>query len=550
MNNNRILVLDDEEIIRQLLKETLSARGYEVETAADGKTALELIKKSIFDLLITDVKMPGMSGLDVLREIKKTNPYLEVIVVTGYPTIEAAVDAIKMGAYDFICKPFDLPQFFPVVERCLDRQRLNIDRVKLNELNTLFELNRSIATGNTFDTILDKTLDLALDLVQAKSGAIFLFENKSLHLRITRGISGVIPDLAVPEKTGVLGTVRETVTPAMFNTEQDYIKVYDQTDPDPLAQSGLLRFPFLAVPLRSPGDVLGVLAVFQKASEDYFTERERILLSILSGQGAVAVENYRLYQQLRGKIGMLEQTIDALHTTQDQLIQTEKLVSIGHLASGVAHEIRNPLSIVLMGLEFLGDPQNRDEKIFQESVQKMKQSIHRANNIVVELLKFSRSAKLQLNEVSLCKVLDDTLVLLNNQARLDSIEIVKKFPADPVMIMADATMLAQAFFNLFANAVDAMAKGGTLTVDVSVCAVGSLDLPMATVKISDTGTGIAKENLSRIFNPFFTTKDPGKGTGLGLSIVHLILERHNGMISVESKENQGTTFTLQLPVKV
>ena len=133
MEKDRILVLDDEKVIQQLLVRTFGEDRYHVETAEDSYLALKRIKEEPFDLLITDLKMPGVSGMDVLKEVKNVNPHTEVIIITGYPTIELAVEAVKMGAFDFICKPFDLEHMKTTVGKCLEKQKSDIEG--LNQLS-------------------------------------------------------------------------------------------------------------------------------------------------------------------------------------------------------------------------------------------------------------------------------------------------------------------------------------------------------------------------------------------------------------------------------
>lgn len=152
MNKPRILVVDDEKIICELIERTLKRSNYEVETARNGKTALEKIKESVFDILITDVRMPKINGMEVLREIKKVNPFIEVIVITGYPTVELAVEAIKIGAYDFITKPFDINKVQSMVNKCLEKQRLDKRALQLGELKAFFEATDAVTSTSSHIT--------------------------------------------------------------------------------------------------------------------------------------------------------------------------------------------------------------------------------------------------------------------------------------------------------------------------------------------------------------------------------------------------------------
>jgi len=159
MERPRILVVDDEKIICELIERTLERNNYDVEIARNGKTALEKVKESVFDILITDVKMPKISGMDVLKEIKKANPIIEVIVITGYPTIELAVEAIKIGAYDFITKPFDINKVQSMVNKCLKKQRLNKRAIQLGELKAFFEATDAVtATSSHITDVLKQAI--------------------------------------------------------------------------------------------------------------------------------------------------------------------------------------------------------------------------------------------------------------------------------------------------------------------------------------------------------------------------------------------------------
>ena len=149
----------DEKIICELIERTLERNNYDVEIARNGKTALEKVKESVFDILITDVKMPKISGMDVLKEIKKANPIIEVIVITGYPTIELAVEAIKIGAYDFITKPFDINKVQSMVNKCLKKQRLNKRAIQLGELKAFFEATDAVtATSSHITDVLKQAI--------------------------------------------------------------------------------------------------------------------------------------------------------------------------------------------------------------------------------------------------------------------------------------------------------------------------------------------------------------------------------------------------------
>jgi len=245
----------------------------------------------------------------------------------------------------------------------------------------------------------------------------------------------------------------------------------------------------------------------------------------------------------------LERQVDertaALKSTQAQLIQSEKMSSLGKLAASVAHEINNPLAGILTYTKLLiriheeGELSTQARDVAVRNLRLVERETDRCTAIVRNLLDFARQRPPSLKGVDVSAVVDEALSLLAHRLQMQNVEIVKDLgPMPPVM--ADFGQLRQSFVNIALNACEAMGAGGTLTATARA-AGGTVD-----VRIADTGPGIAPEHLSRIFDPFFTTKE--KGTGLGLSVVFGIIERHGGTLEVESRVGSGTTVIVRLPV--
>ncbi|MBN2413701.1 4Fe-4S binding protein [candidate division KSB1 bacterium] len=238
----------------------------------------------------------------------------------------------------------------------------------------------------------------------------------------------------------------------------------------------------------------------------------------------------------------LKESLDTLKKTQQQLIQSERLASIGELAAGVAHELNNPLggvlifSSLLLERKNISDPEYRDlKKIIEET--------ERCRKIVHGLLDFSRQSRLQAAIADLNKILISTLTLIENQVLFQNIKIVRELNPDIHKVFVDVGQIQQIVLNIIFNAAEAMDGKGTLIVKTGF----SPDKKFVLASFKDTGTGISAELLNKIFDPFFTTKPPGKGTGLGLSISYGIIKKHKGDIIVDSKPGKGTTFTIKLP---
>jgi len=229
---------------------------------------------------------------------------------------------------------------------------------------------------------------------------------------------------------------------------------------------------------------------------------------------------------------------------ESQLSQAEKMSSIGLLAAGVAHEVNTPLAVISSYAQMLQKQLNGDEKR-AALLDKITRQTFRASEIVNSLLNFSRTSGTEFAEVDLNKIIYETLALLEHQFKTTQVKIHQDLMPNLPPIHGNAGKLQQVFLNLFLNAKDAMAGGGTLRVTTA-------NGEGVRIVIADTGSGIAQEHIQRIYDPFFTTKNGGrdgrKGTGLGLSVTYGIIQEHAGKIQVESRVGEGTTFYLEFPL--
>ncbi len=236
--------------------------------------------------------------------------------------------------------------------------------------------------------------------------------------------------------------------------------------------------------------------------------------------------------------------VETLRTTEQQLIQSEKLASVGQLAAGVAHEINNPLGTILlfsdiMRKELPSDDARRDD------LQMILNETTRCKTIVSDLLNFARQNEVLAQTTDVNALLSQTIEEINIQPIFEKVQIIPRLEPTLPNIQADPAQLKEVFINIMTNAAEAMEEGGYLTITTAPTADETIK-----IAFQDTGCGIPEENLSKIFTPFFTTKPIGKGTGLGLAIVYGIIKMHRGQIDVESEIGAGSTFTITLPVKL
>jgi two-component system NtrC family sensor kinase len=237
--------------------------------------------------------------------------------------------------------------------------------------------------------------------------------------------------------------------------------------------------------------------------------------------------------------------LDEKERTQKQLIQSEKLAALGIVAAGIAHEVKNPLAIIIQGVEYLKSSTGSDTHLV-EVINKINKSAFRADSIIKGLLSFTRQMPIQAQQVDIGPVIEETLSFIEHQLKLKHIKLVTQFSPDLPKVTIDINQIKQVFLNILLNAIDAIQDGGTLTISADAAGSAPAERQLRII-VADTGCGIASDKLEKVFDPFYTTKDSTGNAGLGLSITKGIIDKHHGTVRIESEVDKGTRVIVGLP---
>ena len=308
----RVLIVDDEKFIRDILADFLGMEGYLVRTAEDGAAALNELHHAHYDLVISDLKMPRMGGIELLEAMSQAAPDAITVIMTGFGTVETAIDAMKRGAYDYILKPFKVEEVIHVVQRGFEKQRLAAENLRLREALSLYKVSEAIAASLSLEEVLATVGDTAVHEIHGDLVSTWLADGEGSFFERQR---------LVPSKPGVdekidYGTLDRSAFLALFATEQWLLEQgskglrFFATKPEANLMS------LVAVPLRMQARLLGWIVVASFTKNKKFAEGQRKLLSIVGSRAAAAIENARLYEDLRATF---QQTIQGLAKAIDKM---------------------------------------------------------------------------------------------------------------------------------------------------------------------------------------------------------------------------------------
>jgi signal transduction histidine kinase len=486
----RVLVVDDDRHILEVLAMRLAAMGFDVTATVDPQHAIEMVGAARFDLALVDLRMAPMDGIAVMEAVHAQQPRLPVLIMTAHATIETAVDAVQRGAFDYLTKPFVRDELREKILRALAARRWARDRERLLSVGEI------LASSGSMERVLDAVAQAAVESTEAERCVVF----QLLGGRLVSMASAGSPPPSLAAFEAVASQAMDKGAPTTVTSTEGRLMV--------------------AAPLVVQRGPAGAL-VIETAARLAPSEDDLELLALFSSQAAVAVRN----------------------TDELERLRSGALSALGRMATQVAHELKNPLAGLLLyarhlehRLERTGDGEGADV------ARKIGAAVEHLGAVVAEITAFGRPPELHRVRTALHPLLDECLTFARARHPAAQLHVERVYdPACPDAWL-DPRELRKAFLNLILNGLEALEPEGRLTVRTAYVPEG----PALTVAIEDTGVGMSDETLSRVYDMFFTTKP--HGTGLGMAIARSVITRHGGELSIESAPWRGTRVVVRLPV--
>jgi len=542
-NKFSILVVDDEQDVRDYLGRDLNRRGYHVIEASTAEDGIEQVRVNDVDLVLLDVKLPKMDGVQALEEIKKINPEIEAIMITGHGTIESATESMRKGAYDYVEKPLSIEKIVLMIEKALEKHQLK-------ELVALYEISKAIFSTIEMNDLLEIIVDLTMRVLQADDTSVMLFdEQNKLYIAISYGLEEQIrrdTRLAVGERiAGWVAEYKQSLL--LLNGLKDDFRFEGVRGREEIKSS-------LVVPLLKNDKLLGILTVNRMRIPNNFNKGDLYKANIFASLVSLALDNANLYKEfkkaqeqiVKTNAELLNSVIDLkkanadLQSSQRQLVQSTKMAALGRLVADMAHEVNNPLMIISGRAQLSLMEEINNEKL-KNNIEIILEESLRAKNVMERLLRFSRPSKGEWERVNINTSIDGLVAIIKQQFELNGIKIETDFSAEPLFVLIEEKHIQEALLNILNNAKDAIGTKGE--IKITTFAEGDF----ARIDIKDSGCGMSQDVLDKILDPFFTTKE--KGTGLGLSVCYSIIKDFNGDLRFTSSSGEGTTAVILLPLK-
>ena len=534
----RILVVDDEPYMCDVCSRTLQRGGYEVVATSDPHEAVQKLRGGQrFDLLLTDIKMPAMSGLDLAHVAREGDPAIAIIIMTGFATMEHLQQSVQRGVADFLSKPFELEQLRLAVDQALHKREILQDNLRLQAIERLLESSRALSATLQLREVADILLRVSLQQSECRAGFLLLVEN------------GATPTAVIPSNAGgeLIEAGRRLASRALAQQQPatGSGEAFCRLDGADLAQA-------LAVPLRAQGEINGVLVLCDDRPAAF---RPGVLESVtlLANHAGAALRNAALY----GELDAAYQRVQELDRLKSEFV------------SIASHELRTPLSIVLGYAMMVRDQSMNEQRVYLDRVMESAQRIKEIVDDMVSLRHLDTGeAHVASDQIDLHELIATAIDRIRPAAAQRHQALSTQLPSQRLLFVCDHEKVMLILGHLLSNAVRFTPNHGQIAVRAALQPAGVPDsrgsrmipplralstYPWLVIEVQDTGIGIAEREQPRIFERFYQvadslTRDHG-GTGLGLALVRELISVLGGAVWVTSREGQGSTFAFALPYR-
>jgi signal transduction histidine kinase/FixJ family two-component response regulator len=532
----QLLIVDDESALMTALCNTLETEGYAVTGFTSARQALDKLRERQFDLLLTDLMMPEMDGIALLRAAQEIDRDLAGIVMTGHGTIDTAVKALRDGALDYVLKPFRLDNLLTVLTRALERRRLQTENIQLRETVSIYELSRAITMGLSHDEIAQRTVAAAAQQSDAGAVCVLVPTTEGRELRVA-GMSGASAHWSAEQRFAIEAPIVRWVALA-----REQLSAWEaNNDPEAVFSPPFPGdSPGVAFPIVAGGNFYGILRFSSLTTQRRLTRGQIKALDILASTAATAFEAASLLTQLR----TLNQDLEHRVRERTQELQAAN-ADLEAFSYSVSHDLRAPLRVVDGFCQmFIDDFGAGIPAEGRRILEKARAGATRMNQLIDDLLRFARFSRqpLQMRPVQMNLLVRHVVATFEDQLQGRSVQLqVAELPD----CVADGSLLEQVFTNLLSNALKFTAARSHAHIEIGTSRGAAEQIYF----VKDNGVGFDMTYADRLFGVFqrLHSQSEFEGTGIGLSIVHRIVRRHGGRTWAESKPQQGATFYFSLP---
>ena len=557
-----VLILDDQQVIRSLLRDVLETNGYQVSLAQNIGEADALLASEPFDTVMLDIFLGAHEhGLSLLPRIATLQPQTPTIVISGMANMDHVIEALKAGAYDMLVKPFNIIDVLHVVARAVEKKRMAEENVRLVEallrerdllevrvqaatsdlqekvetlrqlnqqVSTMFEMSQMPTDGGSSEGLIHHIFESMRRIIDFDGAFCVVYDIKAGDITLTHsdgpGMKAICEAMTAlfRDQDGALVELAESEEHLpVVNLQAAMRHLYPGTWPGE---------DMMLMPLHVHQTLMGVVGVVRGRRSTHLTQVEERIL-------ALAISHF---------LAALEQ--------RSFIARTGQLAGLGELISEIAHDLRHPMT-ALRGASHILEGGWRNEAKRNRCLDEIQNNLGRMESLVSELVNFYNPKEMNMVSVDAHTLLDKALAIGGPLLEQKGIEVVREYDPGPLRILGLTRNLIEAFINLIANACQAMAPGGRLRVATTaelseaqrhrLRQRGHQPGSYILIKVEDNGCGIPDEHKERVFHRFFTTRP--EGHGLGLAAVQRIIKKNLGHIDLESQVGVGTTFFLFLP---